>query len=428
MPDHQHHQSPIQSDSLSPIEALDRSDPGDDTQRAFRYQHAYGVILLLAGFTGEKPYSAVWCEHHEDIFCERSDQRFDGFQIKTRKPENGHWTLSDESLKKSIKRFTKLFNEYENHINDLSFVSNTDFLKVGLDVKDRKRLGKSPVAFLQAVASSYSFQDLVEPFDKSFNELQDYCDCGVDLLFKTLKKIRLVMGPDLRSFDAEISHNHLPRAKGCENLDRSSLNQLRDELIQKVYYASSLYSDHPSRHWQCLLSNNAQNPELLAKKLKVEIVSECLQEYKSVPFRYSSGLAQMNIHSVNGEYTRLQKKFARGGLAHQFLTMQRRTLSTENILIELSYSSPEKFGKILNQLECVVKGECDEARLKASLEGSPYGERMLCDVYQRLKWLSREESSKVEYQNYECLVGMAGLLTEDCKVWWSEEFDLGVVA
>lgn len=270
MPD-QHYQSPEPSDSPSPIEALDRSDPGDDTQRAFRYQHAYGVILLLAGFTGQKPYNAIWCEHHEDILCERSDQYFDGFQIKTRKPENGHWTLSDDALKKSIKRFTKLFKEYKNYINELTFVSNTDFLEVGLNVKDRKKLSKSPISFLNAVASSHTFQELAEPFYQRFNELLTYCDCGADLLFDTLKKIKLSRGPDLRSFDAEISHNHLPRVKGCGELNRTAINQIRDELIQKIYYASSLYSDHPSRHWQCLISSNGQNPELLAKKLRVEV-------------------------------------------------------------------------------------------------------------------------------------------------------------
>lgn len=73
-----------------PAEILDETDPGDETQRNFRYQHAYGVILLIAGAASVEPYSAVWCEHHEDVLAERVDGSYDAYQIKTRQPERGY--------------------------------------------------------------------------------------------------------------------------------------------------------------------------------------------------------------------------------------------------------------------------------------------------------------------------------------------------
>ena len=88
-------------------------DPGDATTRNFRYQHAYGVILLAAAHTGHKPYVAIWCEHHEDFLAECVDGRYDGYQIKTCRPENGAWRMSSEALVHSIGRFVDLVKQFE---------------------------------------------------------------------------------------------------------------------------------------------------------------------------------------------------------------------------------------------------------------------------------------------------------------------------
>ncbi len=49
---------------------------------------------------------------------------------------------------------------------------------------------------------------------------------------------------------------------------------------------------------------------------------------------------------------------------------------------------------------------------------------MLRHVLQKLEKVAEEQPALVCDQPYDCLVGMAGLLTEACKVWWSERFDL----
>lgn len=61
-------------------------DPGDETERNFRYQHQYGVVLLAAVRRGTLNYIALYCEHHEDFLAERPDGLFDGYQIKTSRP------------------------------------------------------------------------------------------------------------------------------------------------------------------------------------------------------------------------------------------------------------------------------------------------------------------------------------------------------
>ncbi len=61
-------------------------DTGDEAERNFRYQHQYGVVLLVAVRRAAFPYVNLYCEHHEDLLCERLDGLFDGWQIKTSTP------------------------------------------------------------------------------------------------------------------------------------------------------------------------------------------------------------------------------------------------------------------------------------------------------------------------------------------------------
>ena len=108
--------------------------------------------------------------------------------------------------------------------------------------------------------------------------------------------------------------------------------------------------------------------------------------------------------------------------------MRRRTLTSEYRLLELSHSNPEKFHNTLNQIECVVQAECDESLLVASAKSKSFGQDMLIEVQKRLKNIAEEHPNKVEFESYEFLIGVVGLLTEQCTVWWSEKFDLGAVA
>lgn len=98
--------------SGSPVDVFDVNDPGDATQRNYRYQHTYCVMLLVSGKLGLRPYVAIWCEQHEDCLAERDDKRFDAYQIKTSRPENGAWRLNNLDLIKAIGRFAGLVAEF----------------------------------------------------------------------------------------------------------------------------------------------------------------------------------------------------------------------------------------------------------------------------------------------------------------------------
>lgn len=408
------------ANDTSPAEVLHTADPGDEIQRRFRYQHTYGVILLTAAVRGELPYVALWCEHHEDLLGERTDGLWDGFQIKTQRPENGEWHLQKDALKDSIKRFVVLEERFPGKIHELAFVTNCDFLKSNA----RETIGRSPVKLLEAVRCVTLVDELPDPFATAFETLRKHCDCSASSLLAVLKKVRLKNGPALTSFDAELTQDHISHLPECASLPVATLKALRDELVALIYRASSLANDDPSRHWCCIHGSDHLNPMLHGKKITVAQFADLIKQRHGVPFRYLPGSGYLDLGHAASTTTRLAQKMARGGVGTHFETMRRRALATECHLLELAQMKPERFDLVLNQLVNVVKGECDDAQLAASLDGEPYGHRMLVEVQRRLKAIAENRPEMVERQPYECLVGIAGLLSGECQVWWSDRFEL----
>jgi hypothetical protein len=395
---------------------------GSDTERNYRYQHAYGTILLIGAACKLHPYVALYAEHYEDLLCERLDGRVDGYQIKTRKPEEGEWDLADDAVKKSIKRFVELNNAFPDYVCSLKFVSNVDFSNPGIDIKDRLKLRRSPIKFLEMLVKCSHIDEIASPFDETFRELRDHCICSSEEFFSALRKVEFIRGPERTSFDSEIVTTHLAAMPECSNYSVAVLNSIRDELIHKIWLASHKVDD-PSKHWYPKSKASSDNPYITAKRVPVSIVFQTIRDKAEPPFRYYDA-STIALGNGKGNLRVLRKKMENGDLHSQILTMERRSLSAEQKLIEYSIRKPTEIETFLAQLEGVVQGECDEAFHHASLSGKPIGPQMLDDVYTRLKLKADQQCDLVLKQPYELLIGISGLLTGECKVWWSEPFDI----
>lgn len=404
-------------------EVYDSDDPGDETQRNFRYQHAYGVILLAASITGRKSYVSLWCEHHEDFLAEDGNGCYDAYQIKTRKPEIGPWQLNDAPLRDSVKKFVQLEKRFPGLVRNFYFASNAEVSNSMAE----KKIARSPRHFLHAIRNADSGNGkitLAAPFNESFEALRNHCECTAAELAGTWKKVDFIKGPGRDSFEDEVAHTHLPAISGCESHPPAVLNGMRDELIQLVYKASSLEVTDPAKHWHCLNGNSALDPRLLAKKITVESARRLIDEAQTVPLRFTPETRRYELSVEPKFISVLEKKFIRAGLGYDFDTMRNRAFAAERHLMEIAHKKPERIEALLTQLTAVVKGECDEARLFAQAESAPYGHVMLRDVTRRLRNMANNRPEMVEGEVYECLMGIAGLLTAECAVWWSEEFDL----
>jgi hypothetical protein len=408
--------------STSPVETRDTKDPGDSTQRNFRYQHAYGVMLLVAAKLGNRPYVAIWCEQHEDFLAERTDKKFDGFQIKTSRPENGAWRLSDRELKRALARFVDMITEFGDSIVDLYFVSNTEIETVGPHNTNDHLRALCPGLLLDHVKSCKSASDISGIFKPPFLGLQADFGCSADLLFDVLCRVHIILGPSRNEMDAALSHEHIAKLDSCKTLSADKLNDFRDYLVQKVFSASSLQVEDPIRHLRPVFSRKEIDPALVAKRLVVDEVVIYAVDGLPQPFQYI-GETQLKLGEPRPTLV-LKQKLEVGGLGDELDYMRERERSAERHLLEDVVRRPERYPDLMKQIEQVVLGECREAHLRARLNPTPYGPAMMIDVQDRLKRIAAEETSLIGDHSYECLIGMAGLLTSDCLVWWSPRFAL----
>ena len=404
-----------------PNAVLDREDPGDATQRNFRYQHAYGVILLIAATLQKKPYVAIWCEHHEDLLAERSDGKWDGYQVKTRQREQGEWTLGDSELCSAVKHLAHLDQRFPNRIGDLNIVSNARFL----DTASEQNRHRSLPMLLRAVRSAANLAGIEAPYNEALSKLGSVTGHEPAALLAPLRKMSLVNGPERESFDAEIAHNHIASLSGCDQLPKLRLNDLRDELVARVYRASSLSSDDPARHWCCVSGDDRDHPQIAAKRVTVQEVLSLVADQRTAPFRYLPGSRSRAPGEAEANLPVLEAKLLAAGLQSQVDTFTARMLAAERRLLEAAEATPERVKSLLDQLESVVKGEYAESLLSAERQPLPYGGPLLAEVYGRLRAVASQRPELVEHEPYETLAGVAAMLTAECQLWWGPRFDIG---
>jgi hypothetical protein len=424
-PDSTTTQTPVANPVLpDPSTVADTDDPGDATQRNYRYQHAYGAILLASARRGEVPYLAIWCEHHEDVLAERRDGTYDGYQIKTSQPEHGAWRMNDEDVVKSIGRFVDLIGEFGDRIASLYFVSNTDFDHCADTHKDEKRRRRRPRAFLAHVRSCATHADIAAPYDTTFLELQGECGCQPHVLFLVLRRMDLINGPSRDSLHAVVAHEHLGRLPDCSNLEPARLDEFCEDLIALVCRASSLVVTDPIRHLRPLINSGngiILDPKLAAKRL---LVAEAVVYRTRTPRANGFHFPGQPTIQIGGQPRKemLQAKLERGDLAEQVEYLWGRERAIEYNLLTNASLEPAKTLEMLKQLEEIVLGECSEAHLRHRVKGEPFGPEMMITVLDRLKHLAEKEPKRVYYQPYDCLIGVMSSLTSDTRVWWSLRF------
>lgn len=402
----------------TPIEIRNQTDPGDETSRRYRYQFGYGSILLIGSLRGDLDYKAIWCEQHEDFLGEVAEDFFDAYQIKTRKPELGEWKLSDNEVTNSIDRFVKLKREYPTSFRKFRFISNAKFNDSS--AKATKHL--SPIKLLAAVQHASKWNKLEDAGKKGFEYLLKRIEVDAEELFNVLKQLDFAKGPPLENFEDVLAQTHVARLPECLNYNATLLGRAVETLIQKIHQASSLVTKDPAVHYVALSNKSRKDPLLLAKRVSLDDVVLTVREVRG-SFSYLPSLASLDLGTATKQLDVLQEKMIRGGLAHHYEMMRRRALSAEAVLLDLA-TRPDDGSQICSQVENVVLGECDDAMLRASQNPEPYGAKMLIRVQDCLKKIVDHEPTRVHHQDVDLLVGVAGLLTADCKVWWSAQFEL----
>lgn len=407
--------------SKSPTDKYDVSDPGDEMQLRLRYQHGYGLILFCAAEIGQLDCKSLWFEQHEDILLETGSGRFSFYQVKTREATLGKWKLTDEALVKSIRRFCEFENEYGELIDDFVFVSNCPYRESKDDTKEEER-ALSPINFFQYVKNEAIFDG---EFKKRLDSLIATLGFEEKTVLQVIKKIMLVVGPPLENFEVDLSATHLSSIPHIKDMKLTHINRMRDELLHKIFKASSLSINDTHKHIFCRVGDNKYDPRVLSKKIDLDEFSSLIKDVPKQVFMYFENSAELEIGASLKDMGVLKKKMDRAGLGSQYESLKRRALSAEELFLEEAAKNPENFQTILDQVEGTVLTSCSDAILDATNGNKIDGVEAFKSARKQLEKLSENNPAQVACKNADCLIGVAGLLTGACKLWWSEEFDLG---
>lgn len=205
------------------------SDRGDEVQRAFRYQSAYGVILMVEGCLGTIDLKAIWCEHHEDLLVEQGDGYFLACQVKTRAERTGHWKNSDGDFRKSLRRFHELESTRGDYIAGYRFVSNCPPFSPTVRAKKPETICSSPLKLLEAVRGALTPSAIQPPFKGTFDELVAELLCDEETLLAVLKRLDFVLGPSLSDYEDVLVARYVPRIPTCSAL---LVKEVSDSLVR----------------------------------------------------------------------------------------------------------------------------------------------------------------------------------------------------
>lgn len=411
-----------QGDGAARVETTASADPGDETERNFRYQHQFGVVLLAAVRRGSVDYVALYCEHHEDFLAERPDGLFDGYQIKTQRPENGAWNLKSGALTKSIGRFVDLLTAFPGQIGNFFFVSNSEVDSVTPASHEDARRGRCPNLMIEHVRTCSDPDAIQPPFLKAFEALAAELGADRTQLFEVLRRLETVKGPSREEFDASLAQEHIGGLAECSHLAPGALRDLCNELVARFHRAASLYVQDPDRHLAGPSSGSTDDPTIKAKRIVLGEVMLVPAAKPPETFRYQ-GPPTISLGCSRTKRV-LEQKLERGGLADLVDYMKAREQAAEYHFLEEQAKDPLVASQQLRQVEEAVHGECLEAFMAAKAPAAAFGQAMFNDITTRLRTLETRRRDLLGGEPYEVLMGTAALLTSDCRVWWSERFQL----
>ncbi|PHN03873.1 dsDNA nuclease domain-containing protein [Flavilitoribacter nigricans] len=410
---------------MKPDQTAATNDPGDETLKRYRFQATYSAIMSIGLLNdGKTKFQEIFCEHHEDILVKKINGKFIGIQVKTQDLSRGAFNSGDDAINKTLHRFVDLYQSFPDSFERFVIASNTGF--------SNKKEVSSLTYILEEAQKPQSLCDpkVIKWIQK---KAKKYGCLDSDFL-NVLKMI--VLDPGLSGLD-EINYK-LIQLLSQEDIFKdktlSELGKIADNLVMHHLNASSLkitnplnsyfaYSDDPE--------NEKTKEKIDGKRFTKEKISQFFLEHQSenIAIELKDKLPETDKISSS---QKLEVKLDSGGISYEnMLLLKDNKYSMEEKLVSWLHKWGEaKTTKKYNQVKSIVHGECqlayDKCYKKGNLiTGNPkFGTEMLVNLKENLK--DRYSTDKELF--FDCfpehLYGMAGILTEECKVWWSKKFKI----
>jgi hypothetical protein len=421
---------------ITPEDVLSETDAGDDMQRRVHYQVGYAALYCLRMLEPNSDLQEVYCEQHEDVLLKRQDHLFVGVQVKTRADGMEPLKASDAAVLNALERFVRLEILFPGQFERYILVSNG-----GLWCQKRN---SANLPYLLDLAREHIAADSADcaPLKRISDKLTkmllkkkaDGKQLALDratansLVRQVLAKTHVEEeAPGLNDIESRLIKvlQRLPEFQGCRY---DELKRAINGLIQASSEAGSLSANDALTAYVALSpdpSNARIQVVVDGKRLTREKILSLLRSHLQ-PRALLSPHQPITIAELPSGMRRMELKMSAGGLSASNIDLAKDLRSsTETLLLEWLH----KFGSVqankqYEHLYVLVRSECQEAYDQQLTTVRPFGDSLLKEIRQRLRARFQIEPEKLWGCHYEHLMGMASLLTEECKLWWSQVFDL----
>ncbi len=134
----------------------------------------------------------------------------------------------------------------------------------------------------------------------------------------------------------------------------------------------------------------------------------------------------VSVTDLPADVGRAERKMLRGEITSLSLAAMKDSRASFEYTMarRLARSGSTKANQDYAHLLALIRNEAAEAHDVASLDGEPYGTRMLMDLRERLRRIATEEPATARHLSQQQLLGVLTILSERCDVWWSPAFDV----
>ncbi|RST80580.1 DUF4297 domain-containing protein [Aquibium carbonis] len=409
----------------SPDLVLDKADSGDDVAARFDYQHAYAAINAIRLITGEGDCVEVICENQEDFLLKKISGRFIGTQIKTRKITLPPFKAGDEQITIALGKFCLLDQKFPGCFEGFDFTTNHSFWK------NEQSLNNLPW-LLDTLRQRGGIKGLRE--NSAMRQYVEEIAASTGLSPQNVAAT--LLRTTIRGHEAEITHigsnvkEALCECPGMEELPYATVATIAKALVQLAREASAKALRGPITELYAPGTDLTQvvDGQLLAGKriCKADVLG-VIDRFKGggKPYEDINVSTLVTPSDAPSDLVIAFRKLAKGGVeAGRVTNIEDRVRSFESLFLEWSrrYGVNEAT-KRYNNVLAAVQFEAAEAQAAAEKGGGPYGSAMFGLLADRLMARVRDDRDQLHGCRPEHLIGAAGLLTQQCKTWWSPQFN-----
>jgi hypothetical protein len=409
--------SEINEQTGGPESTPPAEDVGADTQRRFRHQACYIAMLSLGLLEDDGPLQELYCEHHDDVVLRLKSGLFKAIQLKTRLLGGVPFKARDGEIVNSLRKFAALEVRFPGRFESYLLASNVGFWH-------EKKNGSNLEYTLNSLRGGPATR--CETLLEKIAGTKPAIDRGA--VSAALLKVQLKVTPGLDDVESKL-REQLAQISEFRGRRYDELKAASDSLRGRIFEASSLAGVGTLPEYIEVCSDSPQSLRdqhvIQSKRISKATVSEVLNRELSSP-----GLLRTHqcvpITELPTGMNRMEIKMAAGGLSVKEIDhLKDLKFSTESLMQQWLYMyGPKRTQQYYEHLRVVVRGECLGAQESSQNAEGLYANRMLTDLRQRLERRSSSQAAETPQCGQDHLLGMAGILTEDCKVWWSAEFDL----